>query len=118
MQTDEADMCYCMPTLDDKPVRIMVDSCAVINVVRSQLVPPPPKDAPTSVVGFRAPHITMPAVLLQLSLFGMIITTESAINEHATVDIILGRICPQFKKILVEADNMKSIFAISTEVDT
>ena len=113
------DACYTMARLDGKLVRAQVDSGAAISLVWSKLIPTPPTNAPTkTITGIAGAPITLPVQPVSVELFDKVITINTVVYDDAPIDLLIGRNCPDFKKILIQAEGLDHISTISTRQQT
>ena len=113
------DACYVTANLKGKTIRAQVDSGASISVVWSKLVPEPPKDAPTimAMAAFGS-TLTLSVVPVQFRLFDRLITVDATVFDGDTVDLLIGRNCPDFKELLYKAEGLDKIQLVTTRQET
>ena len=55
---------------------------------------------------------------VSVELLDKVITINAVVYDDAPVDLIIGRNCPVFKKILIQAEGLDDILTISTRQQT
>ena len=111
--TVSEEACYVMTKLKGKSIRAQVDSGASISLVWSQLVPKLAQQAPIKTISGITGILTLPVVQVTVDLFGKRTTIDAVVYDKAPVDLIIGRNCPDFKDLLVKAEELDKIFIVT-----
>ena len=59
---------------------------------------------------FNVEGIWLPVVNIDLQLFGHTYQVEALCYDHSPVDMLLGKNCPGFNKILAQAERLADVF--------
>ena len=98
------DQIFCMGTLNQQLVRILLDEGAQISMVNSSLVPPPAPDAPLVTVSCPwGSQRSLPRTELRLTVQDQDISFPALICPTLNVDLILGLNCKQFYEVRQKA---------------
>ena len=58
--------------------------------------------------------ILLPVTTIDVHLFGKPRKIEAFYYDNAPVDVLVGRNCPDFKKVLTQAEGLAEIFQVTT----